>query len=184
MQSPALNWVKVAVRWIVPVAFAIGWFILGGIPHDHDRYGKVLIPGKKVMQMPEGDVRVWFEGYASGGENSTIQDQPDGLHTTVVPAAGGPPLSFEKISSSLLSSTSNDRGWEPLGRVDLPEAGEYRVLVSASGGAGAGAFVTLGPKPWNPLGSNLLGAILVFAVSAAAAFFFTLLPRLMSGYRA
>jgi hypothetical protein len=41
---------------VVGGVLAVGWYILGGFPRDHDKYGEVAVPGTTVIALPEGDV--------------------------------------------------------------------------------------------------------------------------------
>ncbi|HEU4979892.1 MAG TPA: hypothetical protein VFT14_01670, partial [Solirubrobacterales bacterium] len=62
---------------VVATALAIGWYVLGGFPRDHDRYGEVAVPGTAVLALPEGDVRINFEnGAHRSGDSTILEDQP------------------------------------------------------------------------------------------------------------
>jgi hypothetical protein len=164
---------------VIAVGIGIAWYVIGGFPADHDKYGTVAVPGQRVFDLPEGDVRLNFEGDTVGsGDSRSIQDQPDGLEVRVTPAGGGDPLEVEDVPSWLFSSTSGDRGHEPFGKVDIPSEGSYRVQATADGlggfdspaasrdapGADTGPVIAVGAKPWNPLGSPVLGAIIAACV--------------------
>ena len=58
---------------------------------------------------------------------------PPGLTVAVTPAPGGEQLAVDDVPSWLFSSTSGDRGHEPLGKVDVPSEGNYLVAASAEG---------------------------------------------------
>ena len=157
-------------RWVAPVvvvttaavaiALAVVWYVMGGWPHDHGRYGKVAIPGRETLELPKGEIRLDFEGEVSGGgESRTLQDPPPGLRVRVSPR-GGNELSVERVSSSLYGIFSGSRGHEPYGKVQVPERGRYDVRTTADTSS-PGGRITAGPKLWNPLGSRLLGAIAV-----------------------
>ena len=168
------------VGLLVAVGLAIAWYVLGGLPRDHDRYGEVKVPGQAVLALPEGDVRLNFENHASqSGDSTTLDDQPPGLEVRVTPAGGGDELAVDDVPSWLFSSTSGDRGHEPLGKIDVPSAGEYLVAAGddASGeltpaaatradapakppSVDSGPAISVGQSPWTPLGSKLAGAIL------------------------
>ena len=168
---------------LVAVAVGIGWYILGGFPRDHDRYGEVRVPGDAVLELPEGDVRLYFENHAThSGDSTTIDDQPPGLKVAVRSASGGKPLAIEDVPSWLFSATTNDRGHEPLGKVDVPKAGDYLVAATDDSSKGTqlgapsnspskppsideGPAISVGQSPWTPLDSRLAGAILVGAAA-------------------
>jgi hypothetical protein len=66
---------------VVGGVLAVGWYILGGFPRDHDKYGEVAVPGTTVIALPEGDVRLNFENHATrSGDSTTLpSDGPAGL---------------------------------------------------------------------------------------------------------
>jgi hypothetical protein len=181
---------------VVAVVLAIGWYQLGGFPRDHDTYGTVAVPGQQVLKLPEGDVRLNFEGDVVGADDS-LQEQPRGLAARVSPAAGGEQVEVEDVPSWIFSSVSGDRGHEPFAKVDLPSEGRYRMQASADefGGLGsraakrdasggdAGPAIGVGEKPWNPLDSLLLGAILAGLVVLLAIVLLTLPFRLIGRQR-
>lgn len=159
-------------RWVVPVtigssaliAIIIGvlWYVIGGWPRDHDRYGAVPIPGQQTVRLPEGEVRLSFEGQATGGgETSTLEDPPPGLEVRIS-QFGDRRLEIESVSSSLYSITSGDRGHEPYAKTESPAAGRYQVRTTAQASSATGR-ITLGPALWNPLGSRVAGAVMAAA---------------------
>jgi hypothetical protein len=164
----------IGVGLAVAIGMGVAWYTLGGFPRDHDKYGSVSVPGQQVVKLPMGDVRINFENDTTGGDNNHLQDQPRGLAVRVVPAAGGEPIAVEHVPSWLFSSTGDRRGHEPFGKVDIPSAGGYRIQVTddqargfdsaaarrRADAIGSGPEITLGQRPWSPLDSNLLGAIL------------------------
>jgi hypothetical protein len=186
----------IGVGLLVAVGLAIAWYELGGLPRDHDRYGEVGVPGQAVFALPEGDVRLYFENHATQtGGSTTLDDQPPGLAVRVTRAGGSHELAVENVPSWLFSSTSGDRGHEPLGKVDAPSAGEYLVAASddrsggpkrpAAGGAApsaeppsvdSGPAISVGQSPWTPFDSKLAGAILCGVVVMLAVGVLFVLP--------
>lgn len=181
---------------LVGVGLGIAWYILGGLPRDHDRYGEVPVPGQQVLALPEGDVRLNFENHATQtGGSTTIDDQPEGLKARVTRAGGGENLDVKDVPSWIFGSTTDDRGHEPWGKVDVPSSGDYLVAATAdglgrikpaataAGGAAApeppkvdsGPAVSVGAAPWNPLDSRVLGAVLC-AVAVMLAILLISLP--------
>jgi hypothetical protein len=168
--------------WVLAVLLAIGlgaaWYVLGGFPRDHDKYGEVAVPGQAVLSLPSGDVRLNFENHATHtGDSTNLDDRPSGLKVRVTAAAGGPELAISDVPSWLFSSTSGSRGHEPYGKIDVPSAGNYLVAASADGAPAppapniatvaakppsvdSGPAISVGQSPWTPGGSKLLGAIL------------------------
>jgi hypothetical protein len=191
----AAFWVGPFLFWlgfVVAVLLGIGWYLLGGIPRDHDKYGEVAIPGTAVLALPEGDVWLNFENHATqSGGSTTIDDQPPGLTVRVAPVGGTEELDVDDVPS-WVSSTSGDRGHEPWAKVDVPEAGDYFVVTSPAGlpltppaeaapsapaeppSVDSGAAISVGAAPWTPLGSRVLGAILCVVVVMLAVLLLTL----------
>jgi hypothetical protein len=185
----------VGLALLVAVGIGIAWHMLGGFPRDHDAYGSVSVPGQQVFQLPAGDVRVNLENETTGSDDPrSIEDRPEGLAVRVVPAAGGRELAVKEVPQWLFVSISGDRGHEPFGKVEVPSAGRYRIQVSADDargfdseavsrfaqGTGAGPEITLGQRPWSPLDSVLLGAILAGLAVLLAILVLTLPVRLLS----
>ena len=182
---------------LLGVGLGFAFYTLGGLPRDHDAYGEVSVPGQVVLALPEGDVRLNFENHATqSGDSSSIDDQPEGLEIRVAPAGGGPEVKVEDVPSWIFSSVSNDRGHEPKAKADIPSAGDYLVQTTdaASGafpkpvpGATAapdppkvdsGPAISVGKEPWAPLGSPLVGGLLVGLAILAVIFLFSLPFRL------
>jgi hypothetical protein len=164
---------------LIAVGLGIGWYVLGGFPRDHDRYGEVAVPGQAVLSLPAGDVRLNFENHAThSGDSTNLDDQPPGMKVRVTPADGaGRPLAVDDVPSWLFSTTVGSRGHEPYGKVNVPSAADYLVSASAEGApappkpkrAGpapeppsvdSGPAISVGQSPWTPGDSKLLGAIL------------------------
>lgn len=155
-----------ALGLLLPIGFGVVWFMVGGLPRDHDEYATVPLGETRTVELPGDEVRVYFQGEA--GEDGKTEPQPAGLAARIAPAAGGgDPLPLEDVSSSLFGGSSGDIRWQPLAKADVPAAGDYRVSADADASAGARAAITVGKAPWNPLGSRLVGAFLVFLIFAA-----------------
>jgi len=177
---------------VIAVGLGIAWYVLGGFPRDHDKYGEIPVPGQAALTLPKGDVRLNFENHAThSGDSTTLDDQPGGLKVQVTPAEGGDPLEVDDVPSWLFSSTSGSRGHEPYGKVDVPAGGVYLVSASADGepvppapnpttptsstpSVDEGPAISVGQSPWTPGDSKLLGAILCGAAVMALVLALTL----------
>src|SRR5829696_3563140 len=177
---------------LVAIGVAFAWYTLGGFPRDHDKYGEVAVPGKVVLALPSGDVRLNFENHAThSGDSTTLDDRPPGLDVQVTPVGGGAPLEVDDVPSWLFSATNGSRGHEPYGKIDVPTAGDYRVaagdsaarVVFADADDGkpapqprsidSGPAISVGQSPWTPGDSKLLGAIICGVVVMALVLAFT-----------
>ena len=170
--------VTVATTVVAAVVVGVLWYVIGGWPRDHDRYGKLTIPGRETLELPEGEVRLSFEGNVSGGgETRTLEDPPEGLRVKV--SRRGRELEVESVPSFLYSVMVGDRGREPHGKVDVPEAGRWRVEATARGSS-PGGRITAGPELWNPLGSRAVGAVAIAVASFLVLFVLFELPLLLA----
>lgn len=177
----------IGMTLVLSLVLGIGWYIVGGLPRDHDRYGTVNVPGQDVLELPSGDVRLNFENDAFYvRDDVSINAQPDGLVVRVTPVGGGKGLEVRSVPSWIYSSIKDDRGHEPWGKVDVPEEGRYVVQATAAGlprlgsdplssappADDSGPEITVGAPPWTPFGSRLAGAVvfgaLVFGVGVVA----------------
>ena len=204
-ETAADPWYASVSFWTGPFTFGLGllvavgigfaWYMLGGFPRDHDTYASVSVPGQQVLELPEGDVRVNLENDTTGsGDTRSIRDRPQGLAVRIVPADGGEELAVKDVSNWLFSSITGGRGHEPFGKVEVPSAGSYRIQATADDApgfdpvavsrpaleAGSGPEITLGQRPWSPLDSVLLGAILAGLAVFLAVLLLTLPVRLLS----
>jgi hypothetical protein len=177
---------------LVAVGIGVGWYILGGFPRNHDTYGSVSVPGQQVLELPEGDVRVNFENDATGsGETRSVRDRPQGLAVRVLPADGGEEIEVKDVPHWLFSSITGDRGHEPFGKIEIPRAGSYRIRVTDDDSSdfdfaaasrpetGSAPEITFGQRPWSPVDSVLLSAILAGLAVFLAVLLLTLPVRLM-----
>jgi hypothetical protein len=164
---------------VIAVGLGTAWYVLGGFPRDHDKYGEVQVPGQAHLALPAGDVRLYFENHATrSGDSTILDDRPSGLEVRVTPSGGSAQLQIDDVPSWLFSSTSGSRGHEPYGKIDVPSAGNYLVATSDDQGGGfkkggynlvfqeppptvdSGPAISVGQSPWTPGDSKFLGAIL------------------------
>lgn len=178
---------------LVAVGIGLAWYMLGGLPGDHDKYGSVSAPGQRVLELPAGDVRLNFENDTTGdGDTRRIQDRPPGMTVRVVPTAGGEAVEVKDVPGWLFLSISGDRGHEPFGKVEIPRPGSYRVQVTddqsrrfepaasrPASGTASGPEIAVGKRPWSPLDSLLLGAILAGLTAFLTVILLTLPVRLL-----
>ena len=174
---------------LVAIGIGVAWYILGGLPRDHDKYGTVPVPGQRVLKLPKGDARVNFENDTTGsGDTRSLKHRPNGLTVLITPDDGGKQITVKRVPSWLFSSITNGRGHEPYGKIEIPTAGGYQIRVTdddahaldlpeatpPAPATGSGPQITIGQRPWTPLHSVLLGAIL----AGLAVFLTVLLLRL------
>jgi hypothetical protein len=162
-------WLAAWIVLAVGLLLAGLWFLLGGLPFsDHDRHGSVSVPGTGEVELPTGDVRVFFqESDLSGDESATV---PEGVEVTVVGPTGSPvPISktfgtIGGISVGLSSTTIGVVGHTDYGRMAVLTAGAHSVTVTQASATGAtDPTITFGEPPLNPFGPPIVGAAIIFA---------------------
>ncbi len=114
---------------IAAVAYALPRFIENR--GDHDAYGSVAIPGERVLELPRGEVAVFYQERIADAADPLRDDggltepspEPD---YEVRPAAGGEPLELDADGGREVSGSDERRRVE-IERLDVPAAGAYRV---------------------------------------------------------
>lgn len=106
---------------------------------DHDEYGRVSVPGEGTVELPTGEVVVFYEEARSVGEDSL--DVP-GLDWQVRPP-GGDPLAFDG-DGGLEVASREDYSFTDIERLDIDEEGHYGVIARATSETGPGPTLTFG----------------------------------------
>lgn len=202
-ESVRVHWGWSALILVVGalLALLLGYsvYTYGGIPHDHDRYGVVAVPGRQVLVLPAGqvmldhssDVRSCRDG-TNHSKNPTLQSAPDGMAVRIVAMSGElVSLPVTSVPTWLYESKSKCRGHEPFGRIDVPSAGRYLVETTDSmhGGYAAppdrrgpltsapksGPGIAFGAAPWAPFEmpvlSGLIAGAIVFGLATTPVWF-------------
>jgi hypothetical protein len=135
------------------VVVAVTIFVLGLVQgFDNDKYGKVPVPGEGRVTLPQGGVTVFYEERAS---------YPDGLRSFTVRSA----RTRQPVPSRPAGGTSyeiNNVNGVSVGRLNVPEEGEYLVSGRAERNSVGQSALTFGP-------GIRFGAIVVRAALAALA---------------
>jgi hypothetical protein len=144
---------------------------------DSTKYGQLNVPESKVLQLPAAS----FEGILEDDLEEELKITP-ALRLTVKPLGGGPAAQISRDVGER-SGTANgnfgpDTYYKRVWRIDVPQAGRYRVSV---GGAGpeSGYFLDLGHSP--PAGPWQIW--LWTGIAAAAWLVLWLLGRVVVGRR-
>ena len=134
---------------------------------DADLYGRVALPGTKMLDLPAGRVALYYEERVTLSENDSL-DVPDGLRVVAR-------RELERVRSerSVPNSIKLDgRALREFGKLDLPVAGRYKVRTRADQSGSNSPAVTLGKGQLEGLaragvragiaeGAGLLAALLV-----------------------
>jgi hypothetical protein len=121
------------------IAFVL--FLTGAIggSKDADLYGRVPLPGKRMLDLPAGKVALYYEERVTLNDDDSL-DVPDGL---VVVAR----RELRRVHSE--HSTPNainldGRSLREFGKLELPTAGRYQVRARSKEGGSNSPAVTLG----------------------------------------
>jgi hypothetical protein len=149
------------VRWtlvIVGILLTLGGLGLG-LPKllsgDHEKYGRVDIPGRGTVDLPEGEVVVFYEDGSSPADG--FFPEPD-VKWQIAPADGGKPLRLDS-DGGRESNVRDDKSWTDIEGLDIETAGDYDVRVAQVAG---------GPNPALTFGtSGVTPAALIFLIVGA-----------------
>ena len=126
---------------VIAGAIALALFIataVGGTS-DADRYGRVRLPGRAMLDLPEGDVALYYEERVTLNENDSL-DVPDGLVVTAK-------RELTKVRSERATPNAintDGRSLREFGKLELPTAGRYQVKTRAKERGFSSPAVTLG----------------------------------------
>jgi hypothetical protein len=146
---------------------------------EDNQYGRVDIPGSKVLHLPGRTIDVSLAVALPGRGNGTPDVRiPRSLGLTVLPVGGGAPVGIRQDLGD--SSNANDdhvdtqrRVW----KVQVPKDGDYRVTARGNTlGFGVNPQLWLGHGP--PIPGPFVPLIAAIIVVIAAAAKFLVLPRL------
>lgn len=92
-----------------------------------DRFGTVPMPGRETLDLPAGDVTVYFQEDVDLGDNENLRPPAD-IRLDVRSSDGGPPVRLDpggfsnEVSGNFGSRVS-------IGDLDVPDGGDYAVAV-------------------------------------------------------
>jgi hypothetical protein len=95
---------------------------------DATRYGEVHIPGSAVLKLPSGSLEVFVRA-----SQPATPDAPPGLRLSVTRVGGdGPPgvLTSDRGGQFGITDRALDVSYRRVWRLELPQAGDYRVTAS------------------------------------------------------
>lgn len=118
------RWAMLAVGLLLTLA-GLGLGLPKLLSGDHDKYGKVEIPGTGVVTLLAGEVVVFYEDGSSPADGYFAE--PD-VAWRIRPAGGGEPLELDG-DGGRESNVRESKSWTDIEGLDVPEAGEYEVEV-------------------------------------------------------
>ena len=151
-------------------AVALVLFIVSAVANTDDaaRYGRVPLPGRAMLELPAGDVALYYEERVTLHEDDVL-DVPAGL---VVKARGERTVRSRRGTPNSISL--DDRALREFGKLRVPVAGRYRVTARSDAPGSNSPAVTLGRGQLENLGRAgvragiALAAGLVLALAALA----------------
>jgi hypothetical protein len=104
------------------------WGAVEGIS-DTDKYGRVQVPGKATLELPEGEVNVFFETATVVG---AFNSRRESVGLSIV-SESGEPVDLRGRGSVDEEVTEGDVTRVNFDRVDIPAAGDYLVTTTVEG---------------------------------------------------
>jgi hypothetical protein len=133
---------------------------------DASKYGPLSLPGRAVLDLPEGDVAVYYEERVTLHEDQVL-NEPPGLRVRARGDGGGV-VEAERVTPNAINATG--RSAREFAKLRIPREGSYRVTARAVGLGSNSPAVTLGIGQWQNLADAakraalLLGGALVLAL--------------------
>lgn len=130
----------------IALGLAIGLPLL--LSGDHDEYGRIDIPGEGAVDLPEGEVVVFYE---EGRDLPDDESLPvPALRWRVRPPGGGAPLQLDGDGGREVAGRSG-YSFTDLERLDVDRSGRHGVTATA--------LSETGPKPTLTFGTSGVTAV-------------------------
>jgi hypothetical protein len=127
-----------------------------------DRFGTVPMPGRETLDLPAGDVTVYFQEDVDLGENENLRPPAD-IRLDVRPSGGGPPVRLDPGGFS--NEVSGGFGTRvSIGDLDVPDGGDYVVAAGPTAEGRSAPAIVFGDDLFDgfvsalPFGLLALGA--------------------------
>jgi hypothetical protein len=159
---------------VVAGAVALALFIataVGGTS-DADRYGRVPLPGRTMLDLPAGDVALYYEERVTLNENDSL-DVPDGL--VVVAKRELTKVRSERSTPNAINT--DGRSLREFAKLRIPAAGRYRVTARSKSPGSNSPAVTLGRGQLASLGRAAVRAAIAVGAGLAVALAALLVAR-------
>ena len=158
---------------VITVITAIVLFVaeLAGGGRDADAYGQVPVPGRESVNLPAGDVIIFYGERNSGGAPLSV---PSNLRLQVRTTngqvlLGSTPYVFDQFGDG-------DYVRKPVAKLRVPEAGDYEAVSPTAAPGAAGPVISFGHEGGRDYGyvlfvlagGGLLAAILAIGTAIVA----------------
>jgi hypothetical protein len=162
-----MRWLKHTIS-IVLVLVAVGVILATAFSDHADDYGQVSLPQGGTVNLPKGEVTVFYRQLA---DSSQPGQSRGGFDFHVVPANGGPPvdMSLANEGTTEFSTTRSETIGEhdAVAKLKVPVGGDYVVSGSTNLPAGT-SFLEFGTNAasamehrWKLIAGLLIGALLI-----------------------
>ncbi|HSJ17779.1 MAG TPA: hypothetical protein VK920_06770 [Solirubrobacterales bacterium] len=159
--------------YIVMATALVGAFlavvIVGGLRGftASDRFGTVPMPGRETLDLPVGDVTVYFQEDVDLGDNENLRP-PGDIRLDVRPADGGEPLALDPDGFS--NEVSGNFGSRvSIGDLDVSDGGDYVVTAARTAENRNQPAIVFGDDLFDGFVSALPLGLLVLAAGLGAA---------------
>jgi hypothetical protein len=120
---------------------------------EADKYGRIDLPGRGALELPEGDVALYYEEHVTLSENESL-DLPSGLR--VVARRENEVVRSEKTVQNAVNTSG--RSLREFAKLEIPRAGRWRVSARSSSPGGNDPGVTFGKGQLEGLGKTAIVA--------------------------
>lgn len=132
-----------------------------------DRYGSVPMPGRETLDLPAGDVTVYYQEDVDLGENENLHPPAD-IRLAIRHSGGGPPLKLDE--SGISNEVSGGFGARvSIGDVDVPAGGDYDVAVAPTRERRTGPAIVFGDDLLDGFVAALPLGLVVFVAGVGVA---------------
>ena len=152
------------------VGFALFLAAAIGGTSEVDRYGRLPLPGKRALDLPAGEIAVYYEEHVTLDEDDSL-DAPDGI----VVKAKRERRTVKSRRTTPNAINTDGASYEEFGKLTIPAAGRYVVKARSKEPGSNRPEVTLGKGQIESLkrggirGGIALGAGLLLALVALVA---------------
>jgi hypothetical protein len=131
-------------------AFALIFVFAATGADEADEYGRISLPGKGAVDLPAGDVALYYEERVDLSENESL-DIPDGLTVT---ARREVTIRSKKVLQNEV--VLDNRALREFGKLEIPQAGRYRVSARSRSPGFNRPAVTFGKGQLEGLGRGAI----------------------------
>ena len=170
---------------LIGILLFLGYLLLAAFEGDSAQFGSVPVPGKQQVELPKGDVDIYYSEKIDPDAGVPLIT-PDDLQYWVT---GAGEKNIEVISRGDDAKSTGDGMTRLIGAIDLPEKGSYTVTAESSQTAqriepaltfGQGPFAAIGHRAKDVL-EALKGPLGIVLVVVLVILFFW--PRFQSARR-